>query len=118
MTTAGGRRAGGPLILRFLVYISRNSLRVSRSLVITVDVELEYFLNEETEGVLTYSVMNFHDWHLSWLSQLKPNVKVLHWDSPLKVVDELLCVSVYIKLSPFVILYVMTVVDWTPESSQ
>ena len=27
--------AGGPLILRFLVYISRNSLRASRSLVIT-----------------------------------------------------------------------------------
>ena len=37
VTTAGrpaGRRAGGPLILRFLVYISRNSLRASRSLVI------------------------------------------------------------------------------------
>ena len=28
-----GRRAGGPLLLRFLVYISRNSLRASRSLV-------------------------------------------------------------------------------------
>ena len=41
VTTAGrraggpaGRRAGRPLILRFLVYISRNSLRASRSLVI------------------------------------------------------------------------------------
>ena len=36
VTTAGGpagRRAGRPLILRFLVYISRNSLRASRSLV-------------------------------------------------------------------------------------
>ena len=59
---------------------------------ITVNVEFEYFLNEETEGVLTDSVMNFHDWHVTWLSQLKPNVKVRHWDSPLKVVDELLCV--------------------------
>ena len=37
--TTAGRRAGGPagrpLILRFLVYISRNSLRASRSLVIS-----------------------------------------------------------------------------------
>ena len=32
VTTAGGP-AGRPLILRFLVYISRNSLRASRSLV-------------------------------------------------------------------------------------
>ena len=32
--TTAGRPAGRPLILRFLVYISRNSLRASRSLVI------------------------------------------------------------------------------------
>ena len=31
--TTAGRPAGRPLILRFLVYISRNSLRASRSLV-------------------------------------------------------------------------------------
>ena len=35
VTTAGGP-AGRPLILRFLVYISRNSLRASRSLVISI----------------------------------------------------------------------------------
>ena len=37
---------------------------------------LKYFLNEESEGVLTDILMNFHDWHLTWLYQLKPNVKV------------------------------------------
>ena len=36
--------------------------------------EIEYFLNEDTEGVLTDTLMNFHDWHLTWLSQFKPNV--------------------------------------------
>ena len=42
----------------------------------TVNFEMEYFLKEETGGVLTNSLMNPHDWHLTWLSQLKPNVKV------------------------------------------
>ena len=41
-----------------------------------VKFEFEYFLNEETEGILTDTLMNFHDWHLTWLSQPKPNVKV------------------------------------------
>ena len=41
----------------------------------TVNFEIVYFLNEETEGVLTDTLMNFHDWHPSWLSQLKSNVK-------------------------------------------
>ena len=31
----------------------------------TVNFEIEYSLNEETEGVLTDIVMNFHDWHLT-----------------------------------------------------
>ena len=39
--------------------------------------EFEYFLDGETEGVvLTGTMMNFHDQHLPWLSQLKPNFKV------------------------------------------
>ena len=42
----------------------------------TVNFVIKYFLNEETEGVLADTLMNFHDWHLTWLSQLKPNVKV------------------------------------------
>ena len=42
----------------------------------TVNFEKEYFLNKETDGVLTDTQMNFHDWHLTWLSQLQPNVKV------------------------------------------
>ena len=42
----------------------------------TVNFEVEYFLNEETGGVLTDTVMYFYDQHLTWLSQLKPNVKV------------------------------------------
>ena len=37
--------------------------------------EIEYFVNEESEDVLTDILMNFHDWHLTWLSQLKPFVK-------------------------------------------
>ena len=41
-----------------------------------VNFEVEYFLNEETEGVLTDAVIYFYDQHLTWLSQLKPNVKV------------------------------------------
>ena len=41
-----------------------------------VNFEVEYFLNEETEGVLTDTVIYFPDQHLTWLSQLKPNAKV------------------------------------------
>ena len=42
----------------------------------TVNLEVEYYLNEETVGVLTDTVIYFYDQHLTWLSQLKPNVKV------------------------------------------
>ena len=42
----------------------------------TVNFEVEYILNEETEGVLTDTVIYFYGQHLTWLSQLKPNVKV------------------------------------------
>ena len=38
-----------------------------------VNFEVEYFINEETEGVLTDTVIYFSDQHLIWLSQLKPN---------------------------------------------
>ena len=38
--------------------------------------EVEYFLNDETEGVLTETAIYFYDQHLTWLSQLKPNAKV------------------------------------------
>ena len=41
-----------------------------------VNFEVEYFLNEETESVLTYTVIYLSDQHLTWLSQLKPNAKV------------------------------------------
>ena len=41
-----------------------------------VNFEVEYFLNEETEGVLTDTVIYFSDQHLTWLSHLKPNAKV------------------------------------------
>ena len=39
-----------------------------------VNFEVECFLNEETEGVLTDTVIYFSDQHLTWLSQLKPKV--------------------------------------------
>ena len=42
----------------------------------TVNFEIGYFLNEETEIILTDTLMNLHDWHLTWLSQVIPNVKV------------------------------------------
>ena len=42
----------------------------------TLNFEAEYFLNEETEGGLTDTVMYFYDQELTWLSQSKPNVKV------------------------------------------
>ena len=40
----------------------------------TVNLEIEYFLNEKTKGVLTDTVIDFHDYHLTRLPQLKPNV--------------------------------------------
>ena len=42
----------------------------------TVNFEVEYFLNEETEGVLTDTVIYLYDQHFTWLSELKTNVKV------------------------------------------
>ena len=42
----------------------------------TVNFEVEYFLNEETEGVLTDTVIYFYDQHPTWQYQLKPNVTV------------------------------------------
>ena len=41
-----------------------------------VNFEVEYFLNEETDGVLTDTVIYLSDQHLTWLSQLKPNAMV------------------------------------------
>ena len=41
-----------------------------------VNFEVEYFLNEEAEGVLTDTVIYLSDQHLTWQSQLKPNAKV------------------------------------------
>ena len=41
-----------------------------------VNLEVEYFINEETEGVLTDTVIYCSDQHLTWLSQLKHNAKV------------------------------------------
>ena len=41
-----------------------------------VNFEVEYFINEETEGALTDTVTYFSDQHLTWLSQLKPNAKL------------------------------------------
>ena len=41
-----------------------------------VNFEVEYFINEETEGALTDTMTYFSDQHLTWLSQLKPNAKL------------------------------------------
>ena len=41
-----------------------------------VNIEVEYFINEETEGVLTDTVIYISCQHLTWLPQLKPNAKV------------------------------------------
>ena len=41
-----------------------------------VNFEVEYFLNKETEGVLTDIVIYLSDQHQACLSQLKPNAKV------------------------------------------
>ena len=43
---------------------------------IPVNFEVECFLNEETEDVLTDTMIYFSDQHLTWLSKLKPNAKV------------------------------------------
>ena len=51
-------------------------LRNRESFWTPVNFEDEYLLNEETEGVLTDTVIYFSDQHLTWLSQLKPNAKV------------------------------------------
>ena len=42
-----------------------------------------YFLNEQAEGVLNDTLMNFHDWHLKWLSNSN---LMLRWDSTFNVV--------------------------------
>ena len=42
----------------------------------TVNFEFEYFFNEDTDGVLTDTLMNFQNWHLTWLSQLKSDAKL------------------------------------------
>ena len=42
----------------------------------SINFKFEYFINEETECFLNDTMMNFHDWHLTWLSQLKTNVRV------------------------------------------
>ena len=58
------------------------SLQVQLGLIGTynfgVNFEVEYFINEETEGALTDTVTYFSDQHLTWLSQLKlqPNAKL------------------------------------------
>ena len=49
----------------------------------SVSFEIEYFLNEETEVILTDTRKNFHDWHLGYLSS---NL-MLRWDIPLKNMD-------------------------------
>ena len=51
----------------------------------SVNFEVEYFLNDETEGVLTDTVIYLSDQHLTWLSQLKPNAKVGTGLAPLSV---------------------------------
>ena len=41
-----------------------------------VNFEVEYFINEETGGVLTDTVTYSSDQHLTWQSQLKPNANM------------------------------------------
>ena len=48
-----------------------------------VNFEVEYFLNEETEGVLTDPVKYLSDQHLIWLNDLNSNL-MLRWVSPFK----------------------------------
>ena len=43
---------------KFIFPMLRNS---GLQFLTTVNFEIEYFLNEETEGVLTDTVMDFHD---------------------------------------------------------
>ena len=72
------------------VNIIRNKFR-QRQLTIfpcaTVNIQFEYFLNEETDGVLTDAMANFQGWHL--IRHLNPNL-TLRSDSPFKRV-RLLC---------------------------
>ena len=46
-----------------------------------VNFEVQYFLNEETEGVLTDTVMHFYDQHI--FGYLNSNL-MLRWVSPFK----------------------------------
>ena len=48
-----------------------------------VNFEVEYFLNEETEGVLTETVIYSYDQHPTWL-YLNSNL-MLPWVSPFKL---------------------------------
>ena len=57
-------------------YVKECSLFRDLSFWTPVNFEVEYFLNEETQGVLTDTVIYFYDQHLTCLSQLKPNAKV------------------------------------------
>ena len=50
-----------------------------------VNFEAEYFISEETEDVLTDTVIYLSDQHLTWLSQLKPNAKVAQGQATLCV---------------------------------
>ena len=42
----------------------------------TADFEIDYFINEDTDGVLANTELIFYDWHQTWLLQLKTNIKV------------------------------------------
>ena len=50
-----------------------------------VNFEVESFINEETEGVLTDTVTYFSDQHLTWLSQLN---LMLSWVSPFNITSQ------------------------------
>ena len=72
-----------------------------------VNFEVEYFLNEETEGVLTDTVIYFSDQHLTWLSQFKPNAR---WVSPFNgnVNDSFIRLRFRVKRSPPIISLIWT----------
>ena len=40
----------------------------------TADFEIQYFIKNDTVGVLVNTELIFYDWQQSWLSQLKTNV--------------------------------------------
>ena len=54
----------------------RKSGSICRGMPHLSNLKSNIFSNEETEGVLTDTVIYFSDQHLTWLSQLKPNAKV------------------------------------------